>query len=109
VVMKLVMTSHVMRRFLERTIKTKLEKAFLVPPKIITSLDIVNLPINRIKEKGYLYAYYPGQNELFFLQVKGGELVVKSFIVLQPVLEEHLKKLIEEGHLKKVGEEYPVF
>ncbi len=98
-----------MRRFLERTLVAKLEESYLVPPKIITSLGIVNLPISRIKERGYLYAYHPGQNELFFLQAKNGELVAKSFIIPQPVLEEHLKRHIKEGNFKKVGEEYPIF
>jgi len=104
--MRLAITSHVMRRFLERTIEAKVKEAYLVPPRTIVRLGIVDLPLKRIKEERRLYAYHPDWNGLFFLQAEDEKIVVKTFIILHPLLGDCLRELIQNGNLKRVDDAF---
>jgi len=107
--MELVITSHAMRRFLKRIIEARVKEAYLVPQRTIARLDIVSLPLERIKRERFLYAYHSDLNGLFFLKEEDEKIVVKSFIILQPLLGDYLKGLIQEGNLKRIGDALPVF
>ncbi len=102
--MKLVLTTHVKRRYLERILEKKVREAYLIPPEFVVRLGIVRIPLGKIKEKRFYYAYHFKQNEFFYLKLDGDELVVTSYIVPEKLLEEDLKDLIKREKLRKVKE-----
>jgi len=104
--MELVITSHAISRFVSRLIEAMVKEAYLVPQRTITRLKIVGISLRRIKRENSLYAYDPDLNGLFFLKREDNKIVVTSFIILQPVLGDCLKKLIQNRNLKRVKDEF---
>ena len=104
--MELVITSHAVDRFVKRVIEAMIRGSYLIPPRTIVKLGIVTLPLEKIKREKYLYAYYSDLNGLFFLKEAGEKLIMKSFVVLQPLLGDHLNKLIQNGNLKRVEDTF---
>jgi hypothetical protein len=101
--MEIVVTPHFLKRYLERKIfkekriEERVKDAQIVPAKIAKQLEIIHIPYRVIKEKKYFYAYSPEERDgLYCLQIKNGKIIVKTFYLIEGVIQERLKDLLEK-------------
>lgn len=100
--MEIVLTPHFKIRYFDRKVRKekevreRIKNSFIVPPKFARQLTLIHLPDKLIRKKGFLYAYYPaekgGEGEFYFLQIKNGEIIAKSVIIVEGVINERLKE-----------------
>ena len=106
--MEIIFTEHFRRRYFERIeeqqLKDKIKDAFVVPPKLAKRLKIINIPLRVIKEKKYLYAYFPAKEkgDFFCLQIRDKKIIVKTVFPIEGIAQEVMDKCLKDN--KRVKE-----
>jgi hypothetical protein len=104
--MKMVVTEHARRRFLERNIIEKAKNALLVPLEI--AQRFTNIPKKEIRENQYYYGYDIDQNEFFVFQLNKGELKILTVYPLKEAARKGLIEMLKSEKVQRVCEKFPI-